>query len=67
MEHKPDSEESEKMQEKLPQWMSKKYVAHIVSQFFSKYFNLYRSKDQDLFVGQHFQETWVVEFFNVII
>ena len=67
LQNKPDSEESEKIQEKLPQWMCKRYVAQIVNRFFIKYFKLYHSKNQDLFVGQHFKEIWVVEFFKVII
>ena len=64
---KPESEESEKIQEKLPQWMCKKWAVQIVHRFFTRYFNLTHLKEPNLFAGQHFQGNWATEFFKVII
>ena len=67
LQNKPDSEESEKIQENLPQWMCKKYVAHIVCGFIMINFKQGHSYDQSRFVEKHFQKIWAVKFLRVII
>ena len=67
LQNKPDTEENEKIQEKLPQWMCKKWAVQIVHRFFTRYFNLAHLKQENLCVGQRFQGIWAAEFFKVII
>jgi hypothetical protein len=64
---KPQSEEDEKIREKLPEWMCKKWAAQIVHRFFTRYFNIPHLQKQNIFIGQYFQEYWAGEFFKVVI
>ena len=56
----PDSEEKEKMQEKLPQWTCKKLAFKIIHQIL-----LINTKGKTLFNGVKFQMTWVLEFLEL--
>ncbi|OMJ81455.1 hypothetical protein SteCoe_18072 [Stentor coeruleus] len=61
------NEEEDKLREKSPQWMCKKWAGQIVHRFFTRYFNLNHIQEQNLFIGQYFQSVWAVEFFKIII
>lgn len=64
---KPISEEESKVREKLPQWQCKKWAAQIVYRFFTRYFNIQNLREQNIKIGQFFQDSWACEFFKVII
>lgn len=67
LQNKPASVNEEKVLEKLPQWMCKKWSIQIVHRFFTRYFNLTHLKDQNFLIGQHFQAVWASEFFKIVI
>lgn len=64
---KPANEEDEKIREKTPQWMCKKWAAQIVHRFFTRYFNLSHLHSLNLKIGQYFQTVWAAEFLKVIV
>jgi importin-7 len=66
LQNKPETEEQEKIQEKFPQWMCKKWASQIVHRFFNRYYNLNHLREQNLRIGQYFQSVWACEFFKVI-
>lgn len=61
------SEDEAKIRESLPQWTSKKWAAQIVHRFFNRYFNLAYLKDHNQVIGQHFQQTWAIPLFTIIL
>lgn len=67
LQSKPATEEESKIREKLPQWQCKKWAAQIVHRFFTRYFNIQHLREQNIVIGQFFQENWACEFFKTII
>ena len=67
LQKKPESRESEEIQEKMPQWICKNWAAQIVYMCFINIVTDYLLKIMKPFVGQYFQKTWAVKFFKVII
>lgn len=53
--------------EQHPQWLCKKWSAQIVHRFFTRYFNRVYLRDQNLVIGEYFQNTWALEFYNIIL
>ncbi|OMJ92820.1 hypothetical protein SteCoe_4362 [Stentor coeruleus] len=53
--------------EQHPQWLCKKWAAQIVHRFFTRYFNKVYLRDQNLVIGEYFQNTWALEFYNIIL
>ena len=60
-------EESEKIQEKIPQWMCKKWAAQIVNQIFIRYYHSFTVVNKKPLARKCFQKNWAVEYFKIII
>ena len=67
LQKRPVSRESEVIQEKMPQWICKNWAVQIVSKLFDNECSLILRQDGEPFVKEHFQRTWAVNFFKVII
>ena len=49
------------------QWLCRKWCAQIIHRFFTRYFNKNYMKAQNLLICEHFQSTWAIEFYTIIL
>ena len=65
--NRPESEESERILKKLPQWKCKKITAEIVEFLFYKYSDLSPLDFRGSLLTYRLKKIWIIEFFKVII